>query len=238
MGGMQRGSALDRMVRRFHDRWETNRQFRSTMSAALAVIILLSLCSCMLATATVTNAALGGILGTGSDVPTTAQLKADTGTGPLKGAASFPTSTVVFTVGPSPAASPIPASGTPPPTATAAPTATPVPTDTPCVSNCGGGGGGGGNVRITVTGWSPATWTGGAGASISVHTSVPNDGVNMIISFPQGTVLSAGTSFSGTDGSGNGTFSFTAAGCSGGGQATALVEAQNGNSTEVKVPCN
>lgn len=239
MGGMHRGSALDRWVQRFHDRWETNAQFRATVSGLLALVMLLGLCSCMLVTASVTNAALGGILGTGSDVPTTSQVNADTGTGPLKSTSVFPTSTTVFNVGPSPAVAPIPTSGTPPPTATPAPTDTPIPTSTPCQSNCGNGGGGP-KASVTVTGWSPGTWQTGGNASISVHTSIPNDPVNINIKFPQSTVLSAGSSFTQTDGNGNGTFSFTVPNpsCAGGGQASAWVSEMTGDSLTVGIPCD
>jgi hypothetical protein len=236
---MQTVSFLDDIVARFRHRWHTDSQYRAMMSGLSAVVVLIALCSCAGIVSTVTNnvfygsgLASGGGPGGAGSVP---------GGGVLQGAASFPTASLPpWTPGTVPNANPVPPSQTPPPTPTPVPTATPTPTATPCTSNCGGGGGGGGRVTITVTDWTPKPWTQGS-VSVTVHTSVPNDGVNLIITnCTGGTVLSASSNPNATtDGSGNYTFSFSQSGPHTQPSADVWATAQNGSGAGVHAypPC-
>jgi hypothetical protein len=200
---MQPESFLDEFVGRFRHRWHTDSQYRAMMSGVFAVVVLVSLCLCAGITSTVANNVFygAGLASSGSQDPNAAPTS-----GTLQGFASFPTASLPpWTPGAIPPPNPAPVSQTPIPTATSLPTATPVPGDTPCTSSCGGGGGGGQKATVTVT-WSPATWTGGF-MVVNVHTSVPNDGVNLLIkNCAGGTVLNNGNGV--TDSNGDYTFTF------------------------------
>ncbi|HEX8032512.1 MAG TPA: hypothetical protein VF510_01620 [Ktedonobacterales bacterium] len=211
---MRRNSWLDRIVFNFQHRWETNPQYRATVSGVVGLLLIVAMCSCTGVVSALANGALASVgLGTGSG-PTTNQGSGilNTGTNPITGAKQFAIPTQVWTPGVVPPASPIPNSQTPAPTATSAPTPTDTPTPTPCASNCGGGGGGGGySVKVTAS-ISPNPVNGLKSATISIHTSVPNDGVGFLISGnATQTYEPAGT----TDANGNFSMSFTAPSCTG-----------------------
>ncbi|MGZ3663989.1 MAG: hypothetical protein ACXWQR_09825 [Ktedonobacterales bacterium] len=214
---MRRDSWLDRIVFNFQHRWETNAQYRATVSGVVGLLLIVAMCSCTGIVSALANGALASVgLGTGSG-PTTNQGSGilNTGTNPITGAKQFAIPTQVWTPGVVPPASPIPNSQTPAPTATSAPTPTDTPTPTPCTSNCGGGGGGGGGYSVTVTASiTPSPLVGGQQATIHIQTSVPNDGVGFLITGHNGgtqTYEPAGT----TDASGNFSMSFTAPSCQG-----------------------
>jgi hypothetical protein len=123
-------SPLDRFVDQFHDRWETNSQYRSMVSGALAATGLLLLCVVVAVAATVANASMGGGASAGT------RGVAVGGNPNLSGLPRFPTATVPgWTPGNVPAAAPAPMSQTPPPQPSQPPTPTPQDLGTP-----GGGG--------------------------------------------------------------------------------------------------
>jgi hypothetical protein len=131
-----RFNALDRMIHRFQDRWETDRQFRAMFSGVLGLVMIVALCSCMGVVTTVANSALAGVSAS-RDSGTTSQ-NTNTGTGQIQALPTFPTATVPpWPQSGPPTYSIIPNSQTPVPSATVPPTATPQPTQS------GGGGGGG-----------------------------------------------------------------------------------------------
>lgn len=214
---MQSESFLDVLIARFRDRWETNPQYRAAMSGVLALVTLIALCSC----AGIVSSVAGNVLmasGLGPTSNANPQQGSSTG-GLVQGAAVFPIVTPALpTPINTPAADPAPMSQTPAPTPTSAPTPTPPPTVTPCITGCGGGGGGGSAVTVSVTSWSPTKWIACPGSSncdsVTVHTSVPNTGVNLIITAcNNATVLSASSNPNATtDGNGNYTFSFNGQG--------------------------
>lgn len=226
---MQPVSFLDDIVERFRQRWHTDSQYRAMMSGLFGVIVLIALCTCAGTVSVVTNNVLSG---SGFGVGGNQGAQSAPG-GLIQGAAEFPTASLPpWTPAAIPNANPVPPSLTPIPTPTPVPTATPTPTATPCVSNCGGGGGGGGggSVVVTITGWSPDPWKPGNN-SISFHTSVPNDGINILITNCQGgTVDDPGPT---TDGSGNYTFTFNQKGNSSQTSADVWVTAQNGTAAGV-----
>jgi hypothetical protein len=142
-----RVSALDHAIRRFQDRWETNSQFRATLSGVLGLVMIVALCSCMGVVTTVANSALAGVNGSRN---ADGSGNTNTGTGLIKGVPTFPTSTVP--AWPQTGAPPygiIPDSQTPIPKATELPTATP---------RSGGGGGGGGGPTTCNGGQNGSTW--------------------------------------------------------------------------------
>jgi len=129
-------NALDRMIHRFQDRWETDRQFRAMFSGVLGLVMIVALCSCMGVVTTVANSALAGVnAARNTDGPSG---NTNTGTGQIQAVPTFPTATVPpWPQSGPPTYSIIPNSQTPVPSATVPPTATPQPTQS------GGGGGGG-----------------------------------------------------------------------------------------------
>ncbi len=192
-------SWLDRFVRRFQDRWETNAQYRAAVTGVVGLGMVLLLCVCMLLVATTANSALAsfGLTSSNNDANT----QGSSGSRTLGGVATFPIATFPpFQTPAIPPVSTLPDSGTPPP----APTDTPIPTDTPtatpCTSNCGGGGGG------------PNPWVRGQTGNLIFHTSSPNVQIGLIYNIPgcvTNTVEPAGQ----TDGSGNGTISYQLQSC-------------------------
>jgi hypothetical protein len=182
----------------------------------LALITLIALCSC----AGIVSSVAGNVLMASGLGPTSnANPQQGSGTGGLvQGAAVFPIVTPALpTPINTPAADPAPASQTPAPTPTAAPTATPPPTATPCITGCGGGGGGGYSVTVSITSYgssTPGLWVQCPGStkcdSVTVHTNVPNTGVNFDITACDGSIqLSAGQyPNASTDANGNWTWSF------------------------------
>jgi hypothetical protein len=117
--------------------------------------------------------------------------------------------------GATPGSSPINNSQTPQPSPT--PTATPpdAPTATPCRGSCGGGGGG-----TTITAACvpiPCHWTHGTAATLTFHTSKPNNpmtifvhwsnGTDWVTAGPNGTTLYGAPGV--TDGAGNASWTFT-----------------------------
>src|SRR6185312_5450468 len=151
---MRRRSGLDRLIYRFQDRWETDRQFRAMVSGVLGLVMIIALCSCMGVVTTVANNAVASV-NASRNVGVANSQNADTGIGQIKGVPTFPTATAPsWQPGSSPSAGVIPDSQTPLPP----PTATPQPT-VPCIGNCGGGGGGGGGGGpTTCNGGSQNTW--------------------------------------------------------------------------------
>jgi hypothetical protein len=124
---------LERAIRRFQDRWETNRQFRAMASGVIGLVMIVALCSCMGVVTTLANSALAGF-SAARDSGTAGNT--NTGTGLINGVPTFPTSTVpAWQEGGVPPYSVIPNSQTPVPGPTQPPTATP---------NSGGPGGPGG----------------------------------------------------------------------------------------------
>ena len=204
---MNTGSALDRLIQRFQHRWETDPRWRSAMSAALALVAVVTLCVTVFGVANATGRVLVGL-----GVLTGSQLQGggtpDTGAQLFNGSTTFPTPTVSLAAATVPPISTIADSQTPAPTPTPPPAPSPTPTSPACTSNCGGPPP---TVTISVTGWSPATWANGQTVTITVSTSVGNDGFGLIILFPTGNQWLSASNDPGlqTDGSGNGSYSFT-----------------------------
>ncbi len=205
---MRRQSGLDRFVYGFQHRWETDRRFRATMSGAIGLLVILSLCSFVGLATSFTNVALARFGGSQTPAAQSSNSQ-NTGTNAYNNPTAFPTNTVPSWVSPGqPAASPIANSQTPAPTPDPSPTPTDQPSPTPCQSNCGGGGGGGGGGGTVTATWSPSTWVGGQSATINLHTSEANDGLAIIMTFPGGqTVLDENGETS--DANGNYSYSFT-----------------------------
>jgi hypothetical protein len=225
---------IDEIIARFQHRWNTDAQYRAMLSGVFGLACIVALCSCAGIVSMVTNNAMASAGfttgGGGSQQP-------QGGGGVLQAAAEFPTATIApWDPGVIPGSQPVPASQTPIPTATPVPTATPLPTATPCTHNCGGGGP---TVQVTITGWSPNTWTQCSGGvkclSVTVHTSVPNDGVNLIITACNGAqILSASYNPNATtDASGNYTFSFNQPTASNRNKADVWATAQGGDQNGV-----
>jgi hypothetical protein len=227
---MQPESFLDEFVGRFRHRWHTDSQYRAMMSGVFAVVVLISLCLCAGITSTVANNVFygTGLASAGSQGPNSGP-----NGGVIQGNASFPTPSLPpWTPGNIPYPNPAPMSQTPIPTATPYPTATPTPTSPPCQSNCGGGHGP--HVTVTVT-FSPNPWKKGSD-SVMVHTSIPNDGVNLLITnCTGGTVLNQGSGV--TDGNGDYTFTFTQVANSSQPYAAVSAQEQNGYSGSASPPC-
>jgi hypothetical protein len=221
----RRRSALDRLIYRLQDRWETDRQYRAMMSGVLGLVIVIALCSCMGVVTTIANNAVASVNAARNGGVTSSQ-NVDTGTGLVKSVPTFPTSTVPpWQQGSAPTFSTIPESKTPVPSPSAGPTATAQP-PVPCTSNCGGGGGGGGgSFTATLTGSaSPATWIAGQAGSFTVHSSPGGVGLAFIITFPGGgTFLDENGHM--TDGSGNYTTHFTVPGGTTAGKADVYLQA-------------
>lgn len=177
---------LDHLIHRFQHRWETNPQFRAAMSGVLGLSLIIFLCVGVAGVNAAANRVLGAV-GFGSAGG--GQGNIDPGGQIVNGNWTFYTPTVPdWKGGSTPGSSPINNSQTPQPSPT--PTATPpdAATATPCKGNCGGGGGKG-TLRAT---YSPATWKNGdTSRSITFTASSPNAGLNIIITYPGVTILSA-----------------------------------------------
>ena len=244
---MRRRSGLDRLLFRFQDRWETNRQFRAMLSGVLGLVMVVALCSCMGVVTTVANSALAGV-STARDAGANASSaqNANTGTGQVKALPTFP----IATAPPLPQSGPptysvIPDSKTPVPSPSPEPTATALPTATPCQTNCGGGGGGGGgggSFDATVTGTpSPGTWVAGSAATFTVHSSPGGVGLAIIINFPGGPPAYLDENGEQTDGSGNYTTNVPVPGGTSAGNADVWIQAfYNGVKKDFHfyVPCH
>ncbi len=234
---LRRPSVLDRTLQRWQHRWETDRQFRAAWSGVAGLVIIVALCACMGTVSTLVSATISGLAGASSGSPKASIGTPDTNTGQIGAAQSFPTFTSQALPQPSyPPVDKIPNSKTPLPTATAAPTPTDPPTATPCISNCGGGGGGGGGGG-TVTGTpSPTVWNGGKSVHFTVHTSAPNVGLALIITFPGGgTVLDENGEQS--DSNGNYTSSFKTPSGISAGKADVYIQAYfNGTLVNQHIP--
>jgi hypothetical protein len=204
---------LDHLIHRFQHRWETNPQFRAAMSGVLGLSLIIFLCVGVAGVNAVATRVLAavGIGGGGNQ----GQDNLSPGGQIVNGNWTFYTPTVPdWKGGATPGSSPIGDSQTPQPSPT--PTATPpdAATATPCKSNCGGGGGG-----VTITAAcspSPCQWRQGQPATLTFHTSRPNNPINMFIHWSNGADwLSAGGQYGSpqsTDGSGNAIWTFTVAG--------------------------
>jgi hypothetical protein len=240
---MRRRSGLDRLIYRFQDRWETNRQFRAMVSGVLGLVMIVALCSCMGVVTTVANNAVASV-NASRNVGVVDSQNADTGVGQIKGVPTFPTATVsAWQESGSPTVDVIPDSQTPIPSPTLAPTATAQPT-VPCTGTCGGGGGGGGgsSFSATVSGSpTPATWTAGTAASFTVHSAPGGVFLAIVYTFPGGkTVLDENPNNKTDPTTGNYTSSFTVPSGVTSGQAKAWVQAfYNGVEKDFNffVPC-
>jgi hypothetical protein len=177
--GGPRISALEKMIRRFQDRWETDRQYRAMMSGVLGIVMVVALCACMGVVTTVANTALANFSSSrGAGGPG----NTNTGTGLIKGVPTFPTSTVApWQQSAPPPYTVIPNSQTPLPGPTKEPTATP-----------GGGGGGGGGPSDCQGGKNGVTWKldpcpqiHGQSGTLSIHAPVQYAGhsLNILLSF-------------------------------------------------------
>ncbi len=146
-----RASWLDQIVYSFQHRWETNPQYRAAASGVVGLALVITMCACTGVVSVATNAALASI-GLGGGSANTSLGSLGTGTNRVKGAKSFPTSTVVLDSSNAPGVAQLPNSQTPFPQPTAIPTAT---KDT--------SGGGGPNPPGVVTtcngGQGSASWT-------------------------------------------------------------------------------
>jgi hypothetical protein len=200
---MRRLSALDHMLQNFQHNWETNPQFRAMWSGGLGLAIVVMLCACLGFAFTVSSAiassySSGGTSSANPNVAPNGTVKS----GSADNTISFPTETVPPWPAPQIPDGPlIPPSTTPQPSPTALPTATPLPTQPAGGGGGGGGGGGCKNCSVTVTSYSMVT---GTPFTVTVHTSSPNDTVNVFVkSWPGG--ASSPQNTGSTDGSGNGT---------------------------------
>jgi hypothetical protein len=171
-------NGLDRIIHRFQDRWETNRQFRAMLSGLLGLVMIVALCSCMGVVTTVANTALAGVSAARDSTGNSGN--SNTGMGPIKGIPTFPTSTVPpWQPGSTPPYSIIPNSQTPVPSATVPPTATPSPTS---------GGGGppatcNGNQGANTWALDPCPQVHGQGGTLTiVATKYPNASLNIVLS--------------------------------------------------------
>lgn len=174
-----RMSTMDRIIRRFQDRWEMDRQYRAIMSGALGLVMIVALCSCMGVVTTVANNALAGV---SSARNADGSQNANTGTGQINGVPTFPTSTVPpWTQSGPPPYTIIPNSQTPVPAPTHPPTATPAPNN-----------GGGGNLPTTCNGnqgresWAltPCPQLAGQNGTLTISAQrYPNATLNIVLSF-------------------------------------------------------
>lgn len=204
-----RTNPLDQIIHRFQDRWEMDRHFRATLSGALGLVMIVSLCACMGIVTTVANGALAGV---SQARDSGGPQNSNTGTGLIKGVPTFPTATVPpWQQGNPPAAGLIPESQTPMPRPTQEPTATNMP----------GGPGGPGGFPTTCNGGGQgnSTWAmspcpqihGQAGTLTISAPKYPNASLNIVIGFGScnncGVIFPPGT-YS-LDASGNATVSYT-----------------------------
>ncbi len=198
---------LDPFIFNFQHRWETNRQFRATAGAVIALTATLLLCACVALATTLTTSAIAranvGLAGGGNGTP-------NTGTSAFNNPTAFPTNTVPSWVSPGqPAASPIPNSKTPQPTANASPTGRPTvtPGGGPPVTTCNGGS------RGVQWALNPCPQVAGQPGTLTIQAPrYPNTGVNIILSFGcvgAGCTLDYTPSQAVTDASGNLSLSYT-----------------------------
>jgi len=176
-------SWLDRFVRRFQDRWETNAQYRAAVTGVVGLGMVLLLCVCMLLVATTANSALASFGLTSSN--NNADVNSNTGTNKVQQAASFPTATFApFQTPAIPPVGTIASSQSPQPNAT--PTDTPndaTPTDTPGGGNnapfiCSGGGSG-----VTWT-FNPCPLMVGQSGTLTIRApGYPNTYTNILVNF-------------------------------------------------------
>jgi hypothetical protein len=202
---------LDHLIHRFQHRWETNPQFRAAMSGVLGLGLIIFLCVGVAGVNAAATRVLGAV-GFGSSGGNQGNI--DPGGQIVNGNWIFYTPTVQdWKGGGTPGSSPIANSQTPQPSPT--PTGTPqdAPTATPCRVNCGGGGG------TTITAACvpiPCQWHGGAAATLTFHTSKPNNPFTVFVHWSNGADwLTAGGQYGApqsTDGSGNATWTFTVPG--------------------------
>ena len=204
-------NALDRMIHRFQDRWETDRQFRAMLSGVLGLVMVVALCSCMGVVTTVANSALAGVSAArNSGGPSQ---NTNTGTGQIHALPTFP----IATAPPLPQSGPptysvIPDSKTPVPSATVPPTATPQPTQS------GGGGGGGpttcqGSQSGSSWNLAPCPQVAGQGGTLNISAPrYPNATLNIVLSLgscDNCTFLFTPAQGYKLDGSGNASISYT-----------------------------
>jgi hypothetical protein len=200
-------SMLEQAIRRFQDRWETNRQFRAMASGVIGLVMIVALCSCMGVVTTVANSALAGF-SAARDSGTTGNT--NTGTGLIKGVPTFPTAT----------APSWPQSGVPPYTIIPnSQTPVPQPTQPPTATPGNGGPGGPGGLPTTCNGGGKNTWAltpcpqvhGQAGTLTISAPSHPNATLNILISFGCGSCTLLFTPQQGykLDASGNATVNYT-----------------------------
>ncbi len=184
-GVMRRGAApspstLDQIVERFRDRWETDGQYRTRVSAVAGAAALMFMCTLVAVVSLAANAAFGGAGASSGG----GQTPGSNGQGPGYGLLNFPTPTVPpWTPQDIPNAPPAPNSGTPPPSATNVPSATPGGFETPTP---------GGTLPTTCNGSSGrATWALNpcpqlAGQSGTLTISAPGHAgatLNVVLSF-------------------------------------------------------
>ncbi|HEX8983401.1 MAG TPA: hypothetical protein VF792_11555 [Ktedonobacterales bacterium] len=232
---MRRLSALDHMVQNFQHKWETNPQFRATVSGGLGIAIVVMLCACLGFAFTVSSSLAASVSGTSTmsssaDVLPNGTAKA----GSVDNTLTFPTQTPgQVTSAQVPQAQLIPPSLTPQPSPTAPPTPTPLPTTPPGSGGNGGGGGGGcGNCSVTVTGYTFKV--GSPSGSVTVHTSNPDAQVNVFVKAPWYAPQNTGS----TDGSGNGTISVTMGTCTPGTPVSLWIVSSNSGSTSYTAQCS
>jgi hypothetical protein len=200
---------LEQAIRRFQDRWETNRQFRAMASGVIGLVMIVALCSCMGVVTTVANSAFAGFTAA-RDSGTTGNT--NTGTGLIKGVPTFPTATAPsWNPGGVPPYSVIPNSQTPVPAPTQPPTATP--------GNGGPGGPGGGGPTDCQgnngqNSWNMTPCPQLAGQAGTLNISAPkhaNATLNILISFGCSSCTLLFTPQQGykLDGAGNATINYT-----------------------------
>jgi hypothetical protein len=121
-GAASGSSTLDQIVERFRDRWETDGQYRTRVSAVAGAATLMFLCTLVAVVSLAANAAFGGAGASNGG----GQAPGSSGPGQGYAGITFPTPTVPpWTPQGIPNAPPAPNSGTPPPRATKVTTATP-----------------------------------------------------------------------------------------------------------------
>jgi hypothetical protein len=169
-------SGLERIIRRFQDRWETDRQYRATMSGVLGLVMVIALCSCMGVVTTVANSALAGV---SAARDSGSSQNSNTGIGQIKGVPTFPTATVApWQQSGVPPYTIIPNSQTPLPGPTQQPTAT-----------AGQGGGGGpancnGNQGNSTWALTPCPQIHAQGGTLTISApKYPNATLNIVLSF-------------------------------------------------------
>lgn len=232
---MVRKSWLDGMIENFQHRWETNPQYRATMSGVLGIVFLVFMCSCVSIVSIGANTVLNS-LGFGSASSNAASGDQNTGSQVVHGAVSIPIATVTLGTPQAIPQTTLLPSGTPLPTPTTSPTATATATATPCTSNCGGGGGG---KKGTISGTPvPATWIAGANVILHIHSSAPNIGYSLIINLPGYAVpdLKQPTGRY-TDGSGNDDYPYTVPSYVTAGTGQITITGADGSGGTALIPC-